>query len=90
MAARAVNATRLLAYVTAASERLGELAPVTQRYVAERTETSRRRLPPNAWQAAWTRAGDGPQKTRSPQPAGVGKSLLRSIRPICQNEMARV
>ena len=53
VAARAANATRLLAYVTAASERLGELAPITQRYVAERTETSRRRLPPNTWQAAW-------------------------------------
>ena len=53
VAARAVNATRLLAYVTAASERLGALAPVMHRYVAERTETSRRRLPPNTWQAAW-------------------------------------
>ena len=53
MAARAVNATRLLAYVTAASERLGVLAPVTQRYVAERMAASRLRLASGAWQAAW-------------------------------------
>ena len=53
VAARAMNTTRLLAYVTATSERLGELASLTQCYVAERTETTRRRLPPNTWQAAW-------------------------------------
>jgi tetratricopeptide (TPR) repeat protein len=53
VAARALNTTRLLAYVTATSERLGELASLTQCYVAERTETARRRLPPNTWQAAW-------------------------------------
>ena len=28
-----MNATRLLAYVPAAGERLGELAPITQRYI---------------------------------------------------------
>ena len=48
-----MNTTRLLAYVTATSERLGALASLTQSYVAERTETARRRFPPNTWQAAW-------------------------------------
>ena len=51
--ARVALATRLLAYVSATSERLGELSPITKRYIAERTETSRRRLSSGIWQAAW-------------------------------------
>jgi tetratricopeptide (TPR) repeat protein len=48
-----VNAARLLAYVTATSERLGQLSPITQHLIAERVERSRRFLPSSAWQAAW-------------------------------------
>jgi predicted ATPase/DNA-binding XRE family transcriptional regulator len=51
--ARAAMATCLLAYVTLASERCGQLSPVTQRCIAVRTGQSQRRLPSSAWQAAW-------------------------------------